>query len=152
MIKKITTSVLMILLISSCATPKAMDIMQANDDMMSCNELRLAFEKASLSEDEAHANKGVTNENILSGLFFFPAYFVTYGSSIHAEYNASERKEHLLKLYNKKGCAKPKSNEYQKLVSETLSKLEELKMKYSQGIIDEENYFEMRRQLLVNFN
>ena len=59
------TSVLMILLISSCATPKAMDIMQANDDMMSCNELRLAFEKASLSEDEAHANKGVTNENIL---------------------------------------------------------------------------------------
>ena len=76
---------------------------------------------------------------------------MTYGSSIHAEYNASERKEHLLKIYNKKGCAQPKDDNYQKLVSETLIKLEDIKIKYNQGIIDEENYFEMRRKLLVNF-
>ena len=57
--------------ISSCSTPKAMDVVQANDQMMSCNELRLGIEKASLNEDVAHSNKGVTDENILSGLFFF---------------------------------------------------------------------------------
>ena len=73
---------------------------------MTCNELRLAVETASLNEDIAHSNKGVTDENILSGLFFFPAYFVTYGTSIHAQYNASERKDHLLRLYNKKGLRK----------------------------------------------
>ena len=138
--------------ITSCATPKAMDVVQADDEIMSCNELKLAYEKANASEDEAHYNKGLTNENILSGLFFFPAYFVTYGSSIHAQYNASERKEHLLKLYSKKGCAVPKSNEYQQSVAEALAKLEELKIKYNKGVIEEENYLEMRRQLLLEFN
>ena len=151
MIKKFVSYLIIGIFITSCATPKAVDIMQANDEVMTCNELRLAFEKADLYEDEAHASKGVTNENILSGLFFFPAYFVTYGSSIHAEYNASERKEHLLKIYNKKGCAQPKGDNYQKLVSETLTKLEDIKIKYNQGIIDEENYLEMRRKLLINF-
>tara|TARA_X000000368_G_C22763694_1_gene593958 strand:- start:73 stop:531 length:459 start_codon:yes stop_codon:yes gene_type:complete len=151
MIKKLASYLIIGIFISSCSTPKAVDIIQANDIVMSCNELRLAFKKADLNEDEAHANKGVTNENILSGLFFFPAYFVTYGSSIHAQYNASERKEHLLKLYTKKGCAQPKGDNYQKQVSETLTKLEDIKIKYNQGIIDEENYFEMRRKLLVNF-
>ena len=87
---------LSILIIASCSTPKAMDIVQANDSKMTCNELMLAIEKATVNEDIAHSNKGVTDENILSGLFFFPAYFVTYGTSIHAQYNASERKEHLL--------------------------------------------------------
>ena len=136
---------------SSCATPKALDVIQANDEIMSCNELRLAYEKADASEDEAHANKGLTNENILSGLFFFPAYFVTYGSSIHAEYNASERKEHLLKIYKKKNCAKPKGIEYQKYVANTLAKLENLKIKYIKGVIDKENYLEMRRKILLEF-
>ena len=137
--------------ISSCATPKALDVIQANDEIMSCNELRLAYEKADASEDEAHASKGLTNGNILSGLFFFPAYFVTYGSSIHAEYNASERKEHLLKIYKKKNCAEPKGVEYQKNVANALAKLENLKIKYIKGVIDKENYLEMRRKILLEF-
>ena len=103
MFNKLAIYMFLGIFITSCATPKAIDIQQANDEIMSCNELKLAFEKADVSEEEAHINKGLTNENILTGLFFFPAYFVTYGTSIHAEYNASERKEHLLKIYNKKG-------------------------------------------------
>ena len=103
------------------------------------------------NQNPLYANKGVTNENILSGLFFFPAYFVTYGTSIHAEYNASERKEHLLKIYNKKGCAKPKSVEYQKSVSNALVKLENLKKQYVKGAIEKENYIEMRRRILLEF-
>mgnify|MGYP004400168445 FL=1 len=78
MIHKLSLYLIIVMFISSCATPKALDVIQANDEIMSCNELRLAYEKADASEDEAHANKGLTNENILSGLFFFPAYFVTY--------------------------------------------------------------------------
>ena len=148
---KLITYIFVGIFVASCATPKAIDIQQANDDIMSCNELRLAFEKANASEEEAHENKGLTNENILSGLFFFPAYFVTYGSSIHAEYNASERKEHLLKIYNKKGCAKPKSIEYQKSVADALVKLENLKKKYIKGKIEKENYLEMRRKILLEF-
>ena len=38
-----------------------------------------------------------------------------------------------------------------KLVSQTLIKLEDIKIKYNQGIIDEENHFEIRRKLLANF-
>ena len=60
MIKKFVSYLATGIFISSCATPKAIDIMQANDEVMTCNELRLAFEKADLNEDEAHASKGVT--------------------------------------------------------------------------------------------
>ena len=76
---------------------------------------------------------------------------MTYGSSIHAEYNASERKEHLLKIYNKKGCAKPKSMEYQKSVANALVQLENLKKQYIKGSIEKENYIEMRRKILLEF-
>tara|TARA_Y100000741_G_scaffold124743_1_gene94011 strand:- start:326 stop:781 length:456 start_codon:yes stop_codon:yes gene_type:complete len=150
--KKLLASILSILIIASCSTPKAMDIVQANDSKMTCNELMLAIEKATVNEDIAHSNKGVTDENILSGLFFFPAYFVTYGTSIHAQYNASERKEHLLKLYNSKNCAKPKDVEYQKIVAKTLAKLEQLKTQYIKGIISEDDYLIARRQLLLEFD
>ncbi len=151
MIHKLSLYLIIVMFISSCATPKALDVIQANDEIMSCNELRLAYEKADASEDEAHANKGLTNENILSGLFFFPAYFVTYGSSIHAEYNASERKEHLLKIYKKKNCAEPRGVEYQKAVSNALVKLEKLKIRYIKGVIDKESYLDMRRKILLEF-
>lgn len=52
MIKKIVSYLIIGIFITSCATPKAVDIMQANDEVMTCNELRLAFEKADLNEDE----------------------------------------------------------------------------------------------------
>ena len=152
MFRKSLISLVIIIFIASCATPKPIDVIQVNDQTMSCNELRLAVETASLNEDIAHSNKGVTDGNILSGLFFFPAYFVTYGTSIHAQYNASERKDHLLRLYNKKGCGKPRGPEYQKMISATLKNLENLKLEYVKGYIDEGEYLIARKQLLMEFD
>ena len=152
MLRKPLISLIIIIFITSCATPKPIDIIQANDATMTCNELRLAVETASLNEDIAHSNKGVTDENILSGLFFFPAYFVTYGTSIHAQYNASERKDHLVRLYNKKDCSKPRGPEYQKMISATLGKLENLKLEYVKGYISEDEYLIARKQLLMEFD
>ena len=80
MYRKILILLMTMMFLVSCATPKAIDIVQANDETMSCNELKLAIQTASLNEDLAHSDKGLTSENILSGLFFFPAYFVTYGT------------------------------------------------------------------------
>ena len=141
-----------LIFLASCSTPKAIDIMQFGDEQMSCNELKLAFESADLSEDEAHSNKGVTDENILSALFFFPAYFVTYGTSIHAEYNASQRKDHLLKLYIQKDCAKERGGEYERKIAEKLTELEDLKNLYIKGNIDEEEYLLARKQILIEFD
>ena len=152
MFRKSLISLITIIFIASCATPKAIDVIQVNDQTMSCDELRLAIETASLNEDLAHSNKGVTDGNILAGLFFFPAYFVTYGTSIHAQYNASERKDHLLRLYNKKDCGKPRGSEYQKMISATLKKLENLKLEYVKGYIDEGEYLIARKQLLIEFD
>ncbi len=151
MIRKSTVYGLILIFAASCATPKAMDIRQPGDEVMSCKELLLAYEAANLNEDTAHQNKGATDENILSGLFFFPAYFVTYGTSVHAEYNASERKEHLLRLYQKKGCAKPKNAQYEVMVSKTLVQLETLKDQYLRGLISEDEYILARKQLLIKF-
>ena len=75
MFRKSLISFISIIFITSCATPKPMDIIQVNDQAMTCNELRLGVETASLNEDIAHSNKGVTDENILSGLFFFSSIF-----------------------------------------------------------------------------
>ena len=152
MFRKSLISLVIIIFIASCATPKPIDVIQVNDQTMTCNELRLAVETASLNEDIAHSNKGVTDENILSGLFFFPAYFVTYGTSIHAQYNASERKDHLLRLYNNKDCGKPRGPEYQKMISATLKKLENLKLEYVKGYINEDEYLIARKQLLMEFD
>ena len=126
--------------------------MQFGDEEMTCNELKLAYESADLSEDVAHSNKGVTDENILSALFFFPAYFVTYGTSIHAEYNASQRKDHLLKLYIKKNCAKDKGEDYERKVADKLVELEDLKKLYIKGRIDEEEYLIARKKILIEFD
>tara|TARA_B100001989_G_C24421953_1_gene404465 strand:- start:105 stop:521 length:417 start_codon:yes stop_codon:yes gene_type:complete len=138
--------------LASCSTPKAIDVMQFGDGDMSCNELELAYESADLSEDEAHSNKGVTDENILSALFFFPAYFVTYGTSIHAEYNASQRKDHLLKLYMKKNCAKEKGGDYERKIADKLVELEDLKNLFVKGRIDEEEYLIARKKILIGFD
>ena len=34
------------LFVASCATPKAIDVVQIGDNEMSCNELKLAYESA----------------------------------------------------------------------------------------------------------
>jgi hypothetical protein len=151
MLKKSIICVISFIFIASCATPKAIDVVQLDDEKMSCNELRLGIESADLSEDAAHSHKGVTDENILSALFFFPAYFVTYGTSIHAEYNASQRKDHLLRLYLKKGCAKAKDSKYQTMISNKLKQLEQLKAQFVKGRIDEEEYLIARKQILIEF-
>ncbi len=149
--KRFFTFILCSVFLISCATPKAIDVVQIGDSKMSCPELKLAYASADLSEDEAHANKGVTDENILSALFFFPAYFVTYGTSIHAEYNASQRKDHLLKLYLKKECAAEKGEAYQKEIAGKLEELEDLKRLYAKGQIDEEEYLIVRKRILIDF-
>ncbi len=150
--QKNLTILFTIIFMASCSTPKAIDVMQFGDEQMSCDELKLAYESADLSEDEAHSNKGVTDENILSALFFFPAYFVTYGTSIHAEYNASQRKDHLLKLYIQKDCAKNKGGDYQKRIANKLTELEDLKNLYIKGRIDEEEYLLSRKKILIEFD
>jgi hypothetical protein len=150
--KKTLTYIAIMIFCVSCATPKAMDIRRADDDVMTCNELKLALEHASLNEDIAHSEKGMTDGNILSGLFFFPAYFVTYGTSVHAQYNASERKYHLISLLKTKGCSRPKSAKYQELVSERLIELEALKSQFVRGIITEDEYILARKQLLIEFD
>jgi hypothetical protein len=150
--KKTITYIAIMIFCVSCATPKAMDIRRAGDDVMTCNELKLALEQASLNEDIAHSEKGMTDGNILSGLFFFPAYFVTYGTSVHAQYNASERKYHLIGLLKNKGCSRPKNAKYQELVSKRLIELEELKSQFVRGIITEDEYMLARKQLLIEFD
>ena len=109
----------------SCATPKAIDVVQIGDNEMSCNELKLAYESANYHEDFAHQNKGVTDENILSG-FSFPAYFVTYGTSIHAEQCLTEKRPSSETLF-KKGMWEGRDAQYQAKISQKLEELEDLK-------------------------
>ena len=62
---KLITYIFMGIFVASCATPKAIDIQQANDDIMSCNELRLAFEKANQLTIFGKVLNNVYNNRIL---------------------------------------------------------------------------------------
>ena len=57
-----------------------------------------------------------------------------------------------MRLYNKKGCGKPRGPEYQKMISATLKNLENLKLEYVKGYIDEGEYLIARKQLLMEFD
>ncbi len=62
-----------------------------------------------------------------------------------------QRGKSIYSKFIQKRCAKPKSIEYQKSVSNALVKLENLKKQYVKGAIEKENYLEMRRRILLEF-
>ena len=94
-----------ILYLTSCAAPKVVNIIQPNDNNLSCKELSDEIKKANDYADEANEAKKMDKPHNLGAiLFFLPGYGVTLKNIDEALIAAKERAIHLNKIKEKKEC------------------------------------------------
>ena len=103
--KKIQVLSILLLFISSCATPTVVNVIGPNDNELSCKELSAEIAKANQYADEAqNAKKASQPHNIGAILFFFPGMGFSMHNIEEATKAAKERAIHLNKIKEKKNC------------------------------------------------
>ena len=96
---------LIILLVTSCANPTVVNVIQPRDNEMSCKELNLEIAKANQYADEAQeAKKANKPHNVGAILFFLPGLFFSMDNIEEATKAAKNRAIHLNKIKEKKNC------------------------------------------------
>tara|TARA_B100000035_G_C20636542_1_gene394740 strand:- start:20 stop:334 length:315 start_codon:yes stop_codon:yes gene_type:complete len=94
-----------ILLVTSCANPKVVNVIQPRDNEMSCKELNSEIAKANRYADEAQeAKKANKPHNVGAILFFLPGLFFSMDNIEEATKAAKNRAIHLNKIKEKKNC------------------------------------------------
>ena len=92
------------LALSGCATPHVVEEEKTSDKDLSCVSLQSEIDEAKRFEEAARDEKGVTGTNVVAGLLFWPAIIGTYSNANDAIDAAQERQDHLMKIFNEKGC------------------------------------------------
>lgn len=102
--KKVLVILCMFSMVTACANPDVVDERKIGDANLTCSEIKNEIEEADKFEAEAREEKGVTGKNVAAALLFWPALLVSYSNVEEAIDAARDRKEHLLKLADKKSC------------------------------------------------
>ncbi len=103
--KNIFVTFILVMFITSCATPTVVNVIQPRDNELSCNELNSEIAKANQYADEAQAAKKANKpHNIGAILFFLPGLGFSMANIDEASKAAKERAIHLNKLKEKKDC------------------------------------------------
>jgi hypothetical protein len=103
--KKKLSILCLLLICTSCATPKVVNIIGPNDSNLNCKELSSEIAKANLYADEAQNAKNMKSpHNVGAILFFLPGIGVTMKNVEEATEAAKDRAAHLNKLKEKKNC------------------------------------------------
>ena len=103
--KKTIITLLILFILTACATPTVVNIIGPNDNNLSCEELSKEIEIANKYADEAQEAKKMSSpHNIGAILFFLPGAGVTMKNVEEALIAAKERALHLNRIKEKKGC------------------------------------------------
>lgn len=102
--KKLVIVALAAVLSGACATPHVVEERKLTDADLSCNGLADAIAEAERFKEKARDEKGFTGTNVVAGLLFWPAIIGTYANANEAIEAANDRKQHLQRLRDKKGC------------------------------------------------
>ena len=103
--QKILTLLILIIFLTSCATPTVVNVIQPNDNKLSCKELDTEIAKANEYANEAQdAKKAGKPHNIGAMLFFLPGLGFSMANIDEASKAAKDRAIHLNKLKEKKNC------------------------------------------------
>ena len=103
--QKILTLLILIIFLTSCATPTVVNVIQPNDNKLSCKELDTEIAKANEYANEAQdAKKAGKPHNIGAVLFFLPGLGFSMANIDEASKAAKDRAIHLNKLKEKKNC------------------------------------------------
>tara|TARA_B100001121_G_scaffold62613_1_gene54990 strand:+ start:83 stop:397 length:315 start_codon:yes stop_codon:yes gene_type:complete len=103
--QKILTLLILIIFLTSCATPTVVNVIQPNDNKLSCKELDTEIAKANEYANEAQdAKKAGKPHNIGAMLFFLPGLGFSMANIDEASKAAKDRAIHLNNLKEKKNC------------------------------------------------
>ena len=103
--QKILTLLILMIFLTSCATPTVVNVIQPNDNKLSCKELDTEIAKANEYANEAQdAKKAGKPHNIGAMLFFLPGLGFSMANIDEASKAAKDRAIHLNKLKEKKNC------------------------------------------------
>ena len=103
--QKNLTFLILIIFLTSCATPTVVNVIQPNDNKLSCKELDTEIAKANEYANEAQdAKKAGKPHNIGAMLFFLPGLGFSMANIDEASKAAKDRAIHLNNLKEKKNC------------------------------------------------
>ena len=97
-------SILLVALLSGCCCPDVVETKKLGDEKMSCQEIIVEMKEIENARKELSSEKGVTGKNVAAVVFFWPALIATHSNVNDAMRALNERKNHLMDIYNKKGC------------------------------------------------
>ena len=92
------------LILGGCATPDVINVRQAGDKALTCEQITEEIADAETFMQKARDAKGVTGTNAAALVFFWPALLATYANSEEAIDAAQDRIDFLYGLGDDKGC------------------------------------------------
>ena len=146
--------VLIVFLISSCAKPLVVEIIQPGDDLLNCSELKQEIEETNKIKQEAEFSKA-SGGNFARAILFWPAWAQSLNNADDAILAANNRSFHLIKVMRKKKCPGAENLEANiidktKNIVETnlAEQLKTLKDLYEDGHLSEEEYTKAKKKII----
>ncbi len=90
---------------AGCATPEVVQVRQAGDGDLNCEQLKEQYVDAQEFEAKARKERGVTGTNVAAAVLFWPALIGTNSNTEDAINAAQDRQRRLEKLAADKKCS-----------------------------------------------
>ena len=146
---KALSSLLVFLLVLSCATPTVVEIKNPLDEQKTCDELEKSVAEAQKFKRDALFEKNNTGGNMARMMLFWPAMATTFHNSDKAIRAANDRTYHLLKIMKKKNCKNVDlvNSEILRNSTETIAgQLNLLKEMYKSGDLTKEEFSKAKKK------
>ncbi len=148
---KALSSLLVFLLVLSCATPTVVEIKNPLDEQKTCDELEKSVAEAQKFKRDALFEKNNTGGNMARMMLFWPAMATTFHNSDKAIRAANDRTYHILKIMKKKNCKNVDlvNSEILRNSTETIAgQLNLLKEMYKSGDLTKEEFSKAKKKVL----
>ena len=149
-------SILVFVFLYSCAKPVVVEVIQPDDKLLNCTELKQQIEETNKIKEEAEFSKG-SGGNFARALLFWPAWAQSLNNADDAMIAANNRSFHLIKLMRNKNCPGAddlKAKLIDKPIKENVSgsnladQLKTLKELYEDGHLSDEEYTKAKKKII----
>ena len=149
-------SILVFVFLYSCAKPVVVEVIQPDDKLLNCTELKQQIEETNKIKEEAEFSKG-SGGNFARALLFWTAWAQSLNNADDAMIAANNRSFHLIKLMRNKNCPGAddlKAKLIDKPTKENISgpnladQLKILKQLYEDGHLSDEEYTKAKKKII----
>lgn len=88
--------------LAACSTSRKVEVVQSRDSSLSCAELRQEFKRLDEVQADIVQNRG--SGNLAALIFWLPGVAFSEGDADKAMALVRERRDHLTRLWQQKGC------------------------------------------------